>query len=96
MKIDYKTPINSSLLSMGITFVITMIILYITKPFYIIQVTEEGKKKKNLYLLINYSLLFSVFVGIVVLLFRIGTDSPIPTMGFANPRSFNPRGYVPN
>lgn len=97
MKIDYKKPIVSSLLSMGITFVITIIMLYIVQPVYIIEVSDDGKKKRNVYLLFTYSLLFSVFIGIIVLLFRTGHKDSYVKMGFNNfnPKSFKPQIYSP-
>jgi len=43
MKIDLKKPINSSLFSMVITFVLSLTILYVTKPSYIMEISKEGK-----------------------------------------------------
>ena len=97
MKIDLKKPINSSLFSMVITFVLSLTILWVTKPSYIMEISKEGKNKKNIYLLVTYSMLFSVLVGITVLLCRTGsteTNSDAPRMAF-NPRSYRPKMYSP-
>ena len=97
MKIDLKKPINSSLFSMSITFVLSLTILCVTKPSYIMEVSKEGKNKKSIYLLVTYSMLFSVLVGITVLLCRTGsteTKSDAPRMAF-NPRSYRPKMYSP-
>jgi uncharacterized membrane protein len=96
MNIDYKKPIISSIFSMGITFIITFIILLITQPSYIMEVSKKGTKKKNLYLLLSYSLLFSVLIGIIVLLFKTDYISlSTPKMGFnSNPKSFKPITYT--
>ena len=91
MKIDLKKPINSSLFSILITFVISLIILYTTKPSYIMEVSKNGKNKKNIYLLVVYSILFGISVGIIVLLYMKGlyeNNSVKPIM------SFNPRSYI--
>ena len=68
MKIDIKNPIISSLLSVLITFITVIIILYITKPIYITKVYDDGVENIDYYLLVSYSLLFGVLVGIIVLL----------------------------
>lgn len=97
MKIDLKKPINSSLFSMVITFVLSLTILWVTKPSYIMEISKDGKNKKSIYLLVTYSMLFSVLVGITVLLCRTGsaeTKSDAPRMAF-NPRSYRPKMYSP-
>ena len=97
MKINLKKPINSSLFSMAITFLLSLIILCVTKPDYIMEISKEGKSKKNIYLLFTYSMLFSVLIGITVLLCRplsIVTKSDKPLMAF-NPRSYRPTMYSP-
>lgn len=98
MKIDLKKPINSSLFSMVITFVLSLTILCVTKPSYIMEISKKGKNKKSIYLLVTYSMLFSVLVGITVLLYRTGsteTKSDAPRMAF-NPRSYRPKMYSPH
>jgi hypothetical protein len=97
MKIDLKKPIHSSLFSMAITFLLSMIILCVTKPDYIMEISKEGKSKKNIYLLFTYSMLFSVLIGIAVLLCTHGsivTKSHEPFMAF-NQRSYRPTIYSP-
>jgi hypothetical protein len=96
MKIDLKKPINSSLVIMIITLVLSIIILSITEPSYIMEVSKEGKNKKSIYLLLTYSMLFSLSIGITVFLCRTGTGSiktTEPYMGF-NQRSYKPTKYT--
>ena len=93
MKIDLKQPINSSLFSVLIAFLVSLIILYVTKPSYIMEVSKDGKNKKNIYLLVVYSMLFAISVGILVLLCMKGfteNKSTKPRMAF-NPRSYKPQ-----
>jgi succinate dehydrogenase/fumarate reductase cytochrome b subunit len=93
MKIEFKKPIVSSLFSIILTFLVSMIVLYVTNPSYIIDVSEDGKKRKNICLLFIYSMLYAVLVGISVLLWRTGESSTkksrTSVLGF-NPRSYNP------
>jgi membrane-bound metal-dependent hydrolase YbcI (DUF457 family) len=94
MKIDYKNPIFLSLLTICITFIISIIILLITQPLYVIEVSEKGKKI-NIYLLITHSLLYSVLCGIIILLYKTNEEKPIK-VGFSYQNKFNPRAYSPN
>ena len=86
MNIDFKNPFISSLFGMSITLVIFIILLYCTKPKYIMKL---GKKKINMYLLIIYSLLYSIIVGIVILLYMTRDESQKPAFSF-NQTAFNP------
>ena len=98
MKIDLKNPIISSVFSIGITFVISIIILCVTKPSYIMEISKNGKKKKNIYILFTHSLLFGVLIGIFVLLYKTGHNSSIVSkLAFSNynGRSFRPKIYSP-
>lgn len=96
MKFDFKNPIITSLLSGSISFIISLIVLYIYKPSYIIVVKKSGGKKINVPLLVTYSLLFADLVGIITLLFitrntnvKLGFDTKYPKI--FNPRSYSPR-----
>ena len=95
MKIDIKNPITFSLFSVIITFFISIIVLYITKPSYIVDVSEDGKKKKNIYLLFTYSMLFAVLVGITFLLWRTG-ESSTKTTTEGSVLAFSSKSYIPN
>lgn len=84
MKIDLKNPIISSVFSIGITFIIFIIIFCITNPHYIMEISKNGKKKKNIYLLFIYSLLFGILVGFCVLLYKTdSSSSPIANLAFS-------------
>jgi hypothetical protein len=98
MKIDYNKPIINSLFSMVITFTITILLLAIKKPVCIMYISKNGKSKKNNYLLFSYSLIFSIVVGISVLLFKTGNKpSNNSKLSFTiNPKSFNPVKYSIN
>lgn len=98
MKIDLKNPIISSVFSIGITFVIFILIFYVTNPSYIMEISKNGKKKKNIYLLLTYSLLFGILVGICVFLYKTGSkSSSVANITFStyNGRSFRPKLYSP-
>ena len=92
MKIDLKKPIVSSLFSIFITFLISMMVLFIIKPSFIIDISKEGKKKKNIYLLFTYSMLFGVSAGIIVLLCK---TTEVFTTKPASVLSFNSNAYKP-
>jgi len=94
MKIDFKNPIISSLIGMGVTFLVSIIVLCVTNPSYIMEISKHGKKTKNVYLLVTYSLLFSVVIGIVVLLCNKRFKSNSPRLRFVT-KSFNPAAYSP-
>lgn len=91
MKIDFKNPIISSLFSIIITFVISVIVLFITKPLYIIDVSEDGTKKTNIALLLSVCMLFAVLVGITVFLLKTGDSLKPPEINHV--REFNPMNY---
>ena len=67
--------------------------MYITKPSYIVDVSEDGKKKKNIYLLFTYSMLFAVLVGITFLLWRTEESSAKTTEGSV--LAFSSKSYIP-
>jgi hypothetical protein len=96
MKIDLKKPVFSSLFSISITFLVSMIVLCVTNPTYITEVSKKGKKKKNVYLLFTYSMLFATLVGTIVLLWRTGSNirsgKSVPVLAF-NTRAYRPNAY---
>ena len=96
MKFDFKNPIITSLLSISISFIISLIVLFIYKPSYIMEVKKSGDTNINLSLLVTYSLLFADLIGIITMLFitrntkvKLGFDE---TKGF---KIFNPISYSP-
>ena len=99
MKINYKIPIISSVMSIGIFFIICIILLYSIQPSYIMNISDTGIYKINIFLLLTYSLLFSITIGIVVLLCKTNIQSnnniTQHKMGFVTHdiRSYNPH-YV--
>lgn len=98
MKIDLKKPIVFSLVSIGITFVISMTILFLTKPSYIIEISKNGRQKINPYLTLTYSLVFAILVGILVLILKTGDiNKNHVQMSFSkyNAKAFNPIEYSP-
>lgn len=98
MKIDLKNPIISSLISIGITFVISMTILLLAKPSYIMEISKEGKTRINIYLTVTFSLLFSILIGIIFLILKTdGDKQKTVQMGFSkyNAKAFNPLQYSP-
>lgn len=79
MKIDLKNTRISSVITLLITNVISFIILVITKPTYIMKVTNRGKYVINYCLLLSYSLLYgilySISIGVIVLLLSPPRDN---------------------
>ena len=57
INIDVKDPIISSILVIIITSLITSVILLVTKPSYIMEISKSGQKKIKVSLLISISLL---------------------------------------
>lgn len=96
LNINIKNPIISSVLCTIITFVITIIVLSITKPSYITEVSDKGDKKVNVYLLVFISLLFGILVGIAKLIFFSKKTIAISKItDVKNNFAFNPTVYRP-
>ena len=94
--IDLKNPIIVSLSGISSVFLISIIVLCITNPCYIMEINKKGVKIKNIYLLITYSLLFAVSTGIIILLVMQSINGNKSRMGFVtSTKSFNPRVYSP-
>jgi len=95
MNIDLKKPINSSLFSIIITFLLSIMVLFITKPSYITEIDRKKRKKRiNIYRLFIYSILFSLLVGICVLFIPIKTTNPVQPAPPAPPILV--KSYIPN
>ena len=97
MKIELNNPIIYSISIITIIFLISVIILYLTKPSYIMEISKNGKKKKNIYLIFIYSLLFGVLFGIGVFLYKTEPNSPPGTsitFSMSNGRSFIPKNII--
>jgi hypothetical protein len=63
--------ISLSIISCVIAFIIFIISFLIVKPVYIKDISDKGIEYINYYLLISYSLLFSIIIGIIVFFIRI-------------------------
>ena len=95
LKIDIKNPIISSLLCIIITFIIALIVLSIVKPSYVMEITKDGSKKVNKYILVSISLLFGVLMGITKLLFFSSRSKKLPSQKpIKNNFAFNPNVYA--
>ena len=68
MALDLKNAQTLSLLVLGITFLIFLVILYTIKPKCIMRLNEEHQYEIDYLLLISYSLLFSCCCAIITLL----------------------------
>jgi hypothetical protein len=81
MKIYIKNPIVSSSFIIILTFIISIVIFYLFKPKYILKISNNGVKKIDHSLLISYSLLYGVIVGIIYFLlvfkFKSNTSTDI-------------------
>lgn len=96
MKINLKNRIVSSGIIIFVVFIVSIIILYITKPKYITEISDEGKTKINGYLLISISLLFGIVAGITRMLLIV--DVKIAKKEHTHHQvkmNFNPAAYRP-
>ena len=89
MNIDLKKPINSSLFSILIAFLLSIMVLFISKTSYITEI-DRKKRKKNIYRLFIYSILFALLVGICVLFIPIKTTNTPPLPPILE------KSYIPN
>lgn len=69
MKINWKSPITWSLLSILIVFAIFMLSFGYTQIDIVCDIEPDGTKHMNYGKLVLYSLLFAIIVGIIVMLF---------------------------
>ena len=90
MKIDKKNPIVLSIFSIITTFIFSVIIFYICKPSFVLKVSNKSGKVIDYYVLFSYSLLFSMFVGIIILCIVSGFSKKIET-----PVKYNFTRYIP-
>lgn len=91
MKTDKKNPIISSLISIISTFILSIVFFCVCKPSFIIKVSNKGVKVIDYYLLVLYSLLFGVFVGIIILFIVSGNTST----NIKTPVKYNFTRYIP-
>ena len=99
INIDVKDPISSSILVIIISSLITSLILLVTKPSYVIEISKSGQKKVKVSLLIAISLLIGLFLGTIKIIFssiksttpKINTpETNIPTKNYF---AFDPNKY---
>lgn len=99
INIDINNPIISSILVIIVTSLITSLILLITKPSYVIEISKSGEKKIKVSLLVSISLLIGFFLGTIKIIFssfKVNTleikthESITPTK---NNFSFDPNKY---
>lgn len=99
INIDVKDPIISSILVIIITSLITSVILLVTKPSYIMEISKSGQKKIKVSLLISISLLLGLFLGAIKIIFSsIKSSTPeIKTPESKTPKKnyfmFDPNKY---
>ena len=93
MTIDLNNSIDVSIKGIGIVFLISIILLCVTNPCYIMEINNKGQKRKNIFLLISYSLLFAISTGIIILFVTQHTSSKEMCIKFK--KSLNPRAYSP-
>ena len=99
ININVKDPLISSILVIIITFLITNLILLVTKPLYIMEISKSGQKKIKGSLLISISLLMALFLGsIKIIASSIKSNTPkinTPEIDSLNKNyfSFDPNKY---
>ena len=63
-----KDPISVSVTSLGISFIGFGVVLYYTKPYYVLSVDENKQPRLNMLKVFIYSLLFANVIAIIALL----------------------------
>jgi len=88
-KIDYKNPIILSGIGIVIMFIVSLLVLWLTKPPYIMGITKSGVRSIDCCMLVMYSALFSVVSGVIIYMCATMKLSPKPA-GKISKMSFNP------
>ena len=66
------SPIVLSAIFTGVSFIIFFIFFLFIKPRFIKEISEKDKIYKiNYYLLVSYSLMFSILIGIFTILYKV-------------------------
>ena len=93
MTINLKdlSPINLSVLSTIISFIFFFICFIIIKPSFILEITRHKYPKINYYLVISYSLLFSILLGFIIINYKISNTETI-----VSDNKIIPKQYVTN
>ena len=102
MKFNLKhlSPICLSSLFTGISFIIFLIIFLISKPSFITEISDDKIVKINYYLLLSYSLMFSILIGLFVIFYKVNGSNKNDTVKLSfGPSSIqkinNPIEYTP-
>lgn len=75
---DIKKPIESSIIVLLISFLLSILILYCTKPSWVVVVGKsENKILVSWYLILSYSITFALVCAIGTLLFLTKERGPI-------------------
>jgi len=96
INIDVKDPITSSILLIIVGALVTSLILIITQPSYIIEISKTGKKEIKISLLISISLLIGLFIGTAKFIFfnQIHVSKPVESNTLIkNNFAFDPNKY---
>lgn len=88
ININFEDPIISSILVIIISFLITSLILLISKPSYVMEISKSAQKKVKVSLLISISLLIGLFLGAIKIIFS-SIKSTIPKIK-------TPESNIPN
>ena len=78
MKLHWKSPIIFSVASFLIFFAILFTIFVLTKPTFLSKKDSKGNKKIEYPKTVVYSILFSLIVAVVVLLYRASQEEYNP------------------
>jgi hypothetical protein len=66
--LDLTKPVNISLVAILVVFLISMGILYLSKPSWIQKLNSKGKAEISYPLLVSYSITFALVCGVAALL----------------------------
>lgn len=75
---DIKEPINFSLLVLSVSFFLSILILYCTKPSWVLVVSGDGNESiVSWYLVLSYSATFAFVCAVGSLLFSTKERGPV-------------------
>ena len=94
--LDLTKPVNISLVTIIVTFLASLGILYLAKPSWIQRLNNEGKAEISSVLLVSYSVTFALVCGVAALVLSSKQNgqksnefgnppAPVGGYGFENP-----------
>ena len=91
--LDLTKPVNISLVTIVVTFLASLGILYLSKPSWIQKLNNEGKTEISSILLISYSVTFALVCGVAALLLSSKQNGPKSNDFGKTPAPFGGYGF---